>query len=169
MAAISLNSVPRLAATSARSFPGLAARHQLHRDHQITGASFEIDDAGIYEVFRDTRSEVDWPEPPVVLVVGFRLKVIRSNPLAHWLFQRACLLTTPFWSGLPGFKVKLWMVDPQTKNYLGIYDWRGEQEAQTYVNALVRVLGSLSTTGSVWYRLLPDERLESFLEGRLAA
>ena len=51
-------------------------------------------------------------ETPNVLVVGFQLKVIGAHPIPHWIFQRCCLLTTPFWSGLPGFSVKLWMVDP---------------------------------------------------------
>jgi hypothetical protein len=73
------------------------------------------------------------------------------------------LLTTPFWSGLPGFSVKLWMVDPETKRYLGIYDWRGADQAQRYVDALIRVLQPLSTRGSVWYRLIPNTELEPHL------
>lgn len=85
------------------------------------------------------------------------------------MFQRVCLLTTPFWSGLPGFKVKLWMVDPTTRNYLGIYDWRGEEEAQQYVNALVRVLKPLSTSDSVWFRLQPNQALDLYLEPRRSA
>ena len=97
-----------------------------------------------------------------MLVVGFQLKVIGAHPVPHWIFQRCCLLTTPFWSGLPGFSVKLWMVDPETKRYLGIYDWRGTAHAQQYVDALVRVLHPLSTPDSVWYRLLPDQALEPY-------
>ena len=167
MAVITTESISRLATSSAWSFLGLAARRKLHRVHEYSGKSFRIENAGTFSVFRDTRSEVARAEPPVVLVVGFRLKVIRSVPLAHWLFQRVCLLTTPFWSGMAGFKEKLWMVDPETKNYLGIYDWRGEEEAQRYVDALVRVLKPLSTSESVWYRLYPDQRLEPFLRERL--
>ena len=58
------------------------------------------------------------------------------------------------------------MVDPQTKNYLGIYDWRGEEEACRYVDALVRVLRSLSTKGSVWFRVYPNQQFEEFLRVR---
>jgi len=45
--------------------------------------------------------------------------------------------------GFPGFRVKLWMVDPATKSYLG-------------------VLEPVSVPGSVWYELA-DRELGSFL------
>ena len=114
---------------------------------------YSIDQRGTYQVFRETVSDDGTAAKSVVLVVGFRLRVLRSISFLHWLFQRACILTTPFWSGFRGFRVKLWMVDPQTKNYLGIYDWAGAENAQTYIDALVQVLQPLSTPGSVWYDL----------------
>ena len=58
------------------------------------------------------------------------------------------------------------MVDPTTRDYLGIYDWSGKANAQNYVDALVRVLRPLSTKGSVWYRIDDDEPFERFLEMR---
>jgi hypothetical protein len=117
---------------------------------------------GDFSVFRETDRVHAGHEAPAVLVVGFRLRVLRSNRPAHWLFQRCCILTTPFWSGFPGFRIKLWMVDPVTKSYLGIYDWDGRDRAQTYVDALVRVLEPLSVPGSVWYELL-DREFAGFL------
>jgi hypothetical protein len=115
-----------------------------------------------YVVFRETVSR-DAPEAePVVLVIGFRLRFVGASPLAHRCFQRVCILTTPFWSGLPGFRVKLWLVDPQTQAYLGVYDWRGEQDARRYVAALLPVLRAVSERGSVWERPHAGE-LEAFL------
>jgi hypothetical protein len=58
------------------------------------------------------------------------------------------------------------MVDPEMKSYLGIYDWSGPDNAQTYVDALVRVLRPLSTPQSVWYELYPDQDFETFLRER---
>jgi hypothetical protein len=86
--------------------------------------------------------------------------------LPHWLFQRLCILTTPFWSGFPGFRVKLWMVETETKDYLGIYDWDGEEDARTYAEALARVLRAVSVSGSVWYEMHGGQELEPFLRAR---
>ena len=60
------------------------------------------------------------------------------------------------------------MVDPVTKDYLGIYNWDGAANARTYVEALTRVLRPLSTPGSVWFELHPDHQPEPFLQTRRA-
>ena len=160
------SSVPAAALHSVRTFLGLMARRALRLRRDRIGAMYAIEDAGTYRIFRETVAVSANTDDPSVLVVGFRLRVIRTMAPLHWLFQRCCILTTPFWSGFPGFRVKLWMVEPDTKDYLGIYSWNGAGNAQRYVDALTLVLRPLSTAGSVWYRLLPDENLESFLQPR---
>jgi hypothetical protein len=125
-----------------------------------------VDEHGPYTIFRETVGNDGSAGEPTVLVVGFRLRVLHSNPLLHWMFQRVCLLTTPLWSGFEGFRVKLWMVAPESRDYLGIYQWAGEQHSRTYVTALARVLRALSTPGSVWYEVLPDQELEPYLRTR---
>jgi len=156
-------SLPRLALASAGGFVDLVRARSISRPRSRLGKRYRTDRGGDYEVFRETISEDGAAGTPAVLVVGFRLKVIGSNPAAHWLFQRVCLLTTPFWSGFRGFRVKLWMVDRDSKNYLGMYQWAGEEHARTYAEALSRVLRPLSTRDSVWYDLYPDEPLDPFL------
>jgi hypothetical protein len=151
-----------LALTSARHFAELSRTHTLHLRRARLDSLYDLGSHGRFAIFRETVSEAVGDDPPVVLVVGFRLRVIGSSPAAHWLFERCCILTTPFWSGLPGFRVKLWMVDPVTKDYLGIYDWAGREPAQAYVDALVRVLKALSVRGSVWYEL-GDGDFEGYL------
>lgn len=159
-------SIAGLAALSVARFLRLAASRVLRLRRDRVDALYRIEQGGTYRVFRETVSDDGTPERSAVLVVGFRLRVVRSNALLHWIFQRACILTTPFWSGFRGFRVKLWMVDPQSKSYLGIYDWAGEVNARTYADTLVRVLRPLSTPGSVWYELYPDQELEAFLRPR---
>lgn len=141
----------------------LAARGALRLRRDRLGASYRINDHGAYDIFRETVNTEPSTEPEAVLVVGFRLRALESNPVWHWLFQRLCILTTPFWSGFRGFGVKLWMVDPQTKNYLGIYRWAGVDNAQTYVDLLEKILRALSTPGSVWHELHPNHDFETFL------
>jgi hypothetical protein len=155
-----------LAAQSAMRFCRLSGSHSLHLRRDRLGARYTIEQGGTYEIFRETVCDAGAEQRGVVLVVGFRLRTMRSHPLPHWLFQRLCILTTPFWSGFPGFRVKLWMVDPATKNYLGIYDWAGEGRAATYVTALLRVLRPLSTNGSVWYHIHPEPDFETYLQAR---
>jgi len=156
----------RSAAYSTVGFVNHVTSRSLHLRRETIGQRFRIN-GGTYEIFRDTVSD-DQPleESASVLVVGFRLRLIRSNHLLHWAFQRICILTTPIWSGFPGFRVKLWMVDPRTKNYLGIYEWSTQKQAGSYLNWLLNLLVPLSTRGSVWHDLIPGERLSKYLHDR---
>lgn len=145
-----------IVAAGARSvwcFVGLVLAGNLHLSHRLLAKSYAIDEGGTYTVFRQTESMDSVRDSPVVLVVGFRLKLIGNNRIMHWVFQRVCILTTPIWSGFKGFRVKLWMVDARTKNYIGIYKWAGKNHAQKYVNYLVPVLNIFSVSSSVWYNV----------------
>lgn len=156
----------RLVLASVFRFGELAALGRLRLRRDRLGSAYRIEGRGTYEIFRETVSSEPSAEPDAVLVVGFRLRALKSNPALHWLFQRLCILTTPFWSGFRGFGVKLWMVDPETKNYLGIYRWAGADQAQTYVDLLEKILRALSTPGSVWHEIYPGQEFEAFLRDR---
>jgi hypothetical protein len=139
---------------------------RLRRDR--LGKMYHVNHFGktIYTVFRETDSRDGCLGSHTVLVVGFRLKLIRSNPFLHWLFQRICITSTPIWSGFRGFRTKLWMVDLQDKNYLGIYEWSGKDNAIAYAEWLTVILRRLSTTGSVWYEVHSNEELAEYLGER---
>jgi hypothetical protein len=158
--------IARMAIASARQWRRLVSAEQLSRVDAHLHRRYRIDQGQIYEVFRDTIGDDGVEGARCVLVVAFRLRVIGSFPPMHWLFQRVCLLTTPFWSGFRGFREKLWMVDPATKSYLGIYDWAGAENAKIYADALVRVLRPISTKDSVWYEIVPDQDFEKYLAER---
>jgi hypothetical protein len=158
--------IARLAIASAARWIKLAGTRARYRTDTHLHHLYHIDQGGTYFVFRETVGNDGVPGSPCVLVVAFRLRFIDSFPPMHWLFQRVCLLTTPFWSGFRGFRVKLWMVDPQTKSYLGIYNWAGTDHAKTYADALVRVLRPISTTDSVWYEIVSEQKFEYYLAER---
>ena len=122
--------IVKLATRSVAQFCRLVVSRSLHLRRDRLGERYTIDQGGTYAIFRETVCDDTAASPGVVLVVGFRLRVIHGNPALHWLFQRLCILTTPFWSGFRGFHVKLWMVDPTSKNYLGIYSWIGGKRRQ---------------------------------------
>ncbi|HET7320350.1 MAG TPA: hypothetical protein VFI84_02045 [Candidatus Saccharimonadales bacterium] len=142
-------------------YVGLVLQGSLRLNHDRVGQLYSIEKAS-YAIFRETEQPKAKGQT-VILVIGFRLKFIRSNPLLHWLFQRVCILTTPFWSGMQGFKVKLWMVNPATKDYLGIYDWRGKRQAQAYLDYLLPILNFCSVKGSVWATQLHGQEFETYL------
>jgi hypothetical protein len=147
------------------AFPGLAARHQLRLKRELLGRSYRLCDGRSYRVFRETvRPLAD--EQRTVIEVGFRLRFIGSTPLLHWLFQRLCILTTPFWSGFEGFGTKLWMVDPHTCSYAGVYEWSTPAAAKTYLAVLLPVLRVLSVPRSVFSQLHPAAELADFLRER---
>ncbi|MFA6098345.1 MAG: hypothetical protein WCV50_01100 [Patescibacteria group bacterium] len=141
----------KLALFSLIKFPGLAASSIRLRRERL-GKIFKIDQAGSYKVFRETVSLKPNGGSTVTLVIGFRLKIIGAINLLHWFFQRVCVLTTPFWCGFAGFKVKLWMVDPVSKNYMGIYEWLGADNSEKYINFLLPILKFFSVHKSVWYK-----------------
>jgi hypothetical protein len=74
-----------------------------------------------------------------VLIVDFHLWLLGARPFPDCPFQRARVLTTSFWSGIRGFRVKLWVVDSWTKTNLSIRQGIGSDNVQAYVDALVRI------------------------------
>jgi hypothetical protein len=159
----STSSIWKLAGISFLNFLNLGIHDRLHLRKDRLKGSFILGGKA-YKIFRETVNVSPDSEIPVILVIGFRLKMIKSNKVMHWLFQRICILTTPFWSGIKGFYIKLWMVDPVTGSYAGIYEWRGEENGRKYVAALLAVLKPLSTQGSVWSKIIPNKNLDEYLE-----
>jgi hypothetical protein len=156
---------PQLVLASLAAFPELAIDRRLRLGSERLGRSYRLCDGRSYSVFRETVKPLP-DEQRTVIEVGFRLKLIRTATLPHWMFQRLCILTTPFWSGFDGFGTKLWMVDPHTHCYAGIYEWSAPATARTYLDVLLPVLRAVSVAGSVFSRVHPVAELESFLSER---
>jgi hypothetical protein len=143
----------------------LVGSHRLRLRRERVGSSFRLFDGRLYRVFRETRAPMA-STAPTSFEVTFRLRLIGSARAAHWLFERLCILTTPFWSGCEGFGTKLWMVDPQSRGYAGIYEWGGVEAARSYLRVLLPILRFVSVPGSVDYRLHADTGLSDFLASR---
>jgi hypothetical protein len=155
----------QLALESSYRFVNLVAHGSMHRRRDRIGEIYSPNRGGNYSIFMDTRSIDATTNPNAVLVVGFRLRWLNSNKTLHRIFRRICIISTPIWSGFPGYRVKLWMVDYSTENYLGIYEWAGEENALKYADWLCRLLSSLSVEGSVWYEVFPQEEIDHYLLG----
>ncbi len=99
----------------------------------------------------------------MTLAVWFHLRGIPpGSRFRRFMFERLCLVNTFLFAGFPGYLVKLWMVDPRTADYAGLYSWRCAEEAGTYADYITHVLTPLSAPDSVGYRILPGT-LDSYL------
>ncbi len=134
-------------------------------DH--VGHTLVMTDGRTYVPFRHTQKDPAlWSTTgrPAVLQPRFHLAVLPSRRrLLHALFRAVCIVTTPFFVGLPGFRSKLWMVDPATGDFAGLYEWDDVDDAQAYAEGLAAVLRLLSSRGSVTYELVADETVEAYL------
>ena len=78
--------------------------------------------------------------PQVMLAVRFRLRFIGSSRLGHALFRFESLFNTLLFAAHRGFHSKLWLTDPTTDYYRGIYEWEDEESAIEYAETLRIVL-----------------------------
>jgi hypothetical protein len=154
-----------LVLSSVASFVRLVAFRQLELRAGRLGDTYRLCDGCSYQVFRETVRPLP-DETRTVIEVGFRLRLVGSAAAPHWLFQRLCILTTPFWSGFDGFGAKLWMVDPVTRSYAGVYQWGTPRAARSYLEMLLPVLRLVSVPGSVFAQVHADCELAPFLQQR---
>jgi hypothetical protein len=143
----------------------LSRRTRCYRD--LVGLELRMSDGRIYVPFRHTRRSEErrsHDHPPAVIQPRFHLAMLapRRRRL-HALFRVVCIVTTPFFVGLPGFRSKLWMVDSATGDFAGLYEWDDAVTARAYAEGLSRVLRVLSAHGSVTYELVEGTTVADYL------
>jgi hypothetical protein len=126
-----------------------------------------MSDGRRYRVFRETvKRRQLWvrQQPPAVLQPRFHLRFMGpERKLLHALFRHVCIVTTPFFAGLPGFRCKLWMVDPATGDFAGLYEWDDAATARAYGEGLAKVLRLVAVPGSVSYELRANTTVSEYL------
>ena len=134
----------------------LLRQRRVHLPAERVGLRYSFADGTSARVYRDTVADRGPTQDPCVLVVEFRLRLVRG--WGHALFRWESLLNTPLFAGFPGFVSKLWMTCDERGRYRGVYEWDGPQQAADYARALWRVLALVSVRGSVQYHVLPGLR-----------
>jgi hypothetical protein len=141
----------------------LLFRKKLHLRRERIGAVATLPDGRAFTVFRESIRDDAGPSR-TALAVWFHLRGIPAGSrVRRFLFERLCLANTLLFAGFDGYRVKLWMVDPKTADYAGLYLWRSDEEAEVYGRYIVGVLSPLSRRGSVGYRVLPLTAFEDCL------
>ena len=133
----------------------------------LLGQPLRMADGRRYVPFRHTRkATAEWSNrsEPAVLQPRFHLRCMGPRRrVLHALFRVVCIITTPFFVGLPGFRSKLWMVDKATGDFAGLYEWDDGPTAQAYAEGLCKVLNALSEPGSVGYELTTGVTVDDYL------
>ncbi|GAA1757681.1 hypothetical protein [Agromyces humatus] len=132
----------------------MLARGRVHLPRGNVGRVLRFADGSTARVYRETVVDRGLPADPCVLVVAFKLRLLRGRAL-HRLFEAESLLNTPLFVGFPGYVSKLWCAHDASGVYRGVYEWDGPQQARDYAAALWRVLELGSVPGSIRYRVLP--------------
>ncbi len=161
---------------SAWKTPGCWWRHELTWTGPRVGRHAFGPDGSRYAVFRQTgRRAAGIPAGRadrgelVILGAWFRLPWLgRPGSWRHRLFRRVCIVTVPLFSGLEGYRTKLWLYEVDGDRYLGIYEWDGAEGGRAYLAALRPLLVALSTRGSVGAELLAGEALDRVMKGPTA-
>lgn len=146
---------------------GLLARRQLHLQHGRIGTTVAIPDGRQSVVFRESSRDGDPGSASVTLAVWFHLRGIPGGSrIRRLFFERLCLVNTILFAGFAGYQSKLWMVDPVTSDYAGLYSWHSAEEAEPYARYIIRILSPLSSEGTVGYEILPATSFSDYLESQ---
>lgn len=154
----------RQAAGCAARSVGLLLRRRLHLRAARVGLKVALPDGRPYVVFRESTCDQATSRDPVMLAVWFRLRAIPPGArVRRWLFERLCIVNTVLFAGCDGYLVKLWMVNPATSDYAGLYSWSSPASAERYGRYIAGVLRPLSQEASVGYQVFSEWTLEGYL------
>jgi hypothetical protein len=143
----------------------LLGQRRLHIDRHPTTTSVELPDGRRFSLFRQTHCDPADPAAGVTLAVWFHLKGVPAGArVRRWLFERESILNTILYAGMEGYQVKLWLVDPTTSDYAGLYSWDDAASAARYGRYISAVLRPLSRHGSVGFTLIEDQPFARYLE-----
>ena len=159
--------LPIQAARCAGRTVELLLRKQLHLRRSRVGSTASLPDGRRFTVFRESVRDGDLGAERVTLSVWFHLRGIpQGSRVRRTIFERVCLVNTLLFAGFDGYRVKLWMVNPVTADYAGLYAWRTAEEAENYARYIIGILSPVSVRGSVGYQVLPGRALEELVESR---
>jgi hypothetical protein len=130
--------------------------------------TIETDDGSTFVVYRETvhRSAVNEASDDGVVLV-FRMRVTdptARGPFRDVLFDPVANVATPFFSGMPGFRRKLWLAGERPGAFLELYEWETEADANRFVNVLQTLLVPVDHAGTVSFEVLPYDSVEAYVE-----
>jgi hypothetical protein len=134
---------------------------RLRLRYQFVGRVIEMENDRRFRIFRHLSLRSSSGIAPAVLVVRFRFA--RFSQRVNRLLS---LLPIPLIGGFPGFREKLWMVDEDTGDWQGVYEWESAEAVEAYRRSFVLgVMNRRADPGSITYTVIPETRLADYLAG----
>jgi hypothetical protein len=155
---VAARAIARSVITSAK----LLGHRRTHLPKRNVGLRLHFADGTSGRVFRETILDRPRPDEPCILVVEFRLRLLRGR--WHVFFLWECILNTPLFVGFPGFVSKLWVDRDEKERYRGVYEWDGSARARCYAQALWRVLELVCRRDAIGYWVVPGLTRDDVLQ-----
>ena len=77
------------------------------------------------------------------------------------------LIPVPLIGGFPGFRQKIWMVDEDTGDWQGLYEWESAEAVESYRRSFVLgVMNRRAVPSSISSTTIPRTRLADYLRER---
>lgn len=132
------------------------------------GDTIETADGETFVVYRETARRSAAPSPSdsgVVLV--FRMQV--TEPAARGafrdvLFDPVANVATPFFGGMPGFRRKLWLAGERPGEFLELYEWASETDANRFVEVLRSLLDPVDHAGTTSFDVVDHDSVEAYVD-----
>ena len=141
----------------------LAVLRHLQFRRRYVGNELVMEDGRRFRVFRHLSLRSNSGIAPAMLVVRF--KFARFSQRVNRLLS---LIPVALIGGFPGFREKLWMVDEETGDWQGVYEWESPEAVELYRHSFVLgVMNRRADPGSISSTVIPQARLADYLEGRV--
>ena len=141
---------------------GYLLRRRIHFPRDCIGEVLTMENGQGFVIFRQSivnPSPGQLEKPGAIFRVRFH--VANMSPKQNKLFS---LLPIPFFTGLPGFKSKLWTLNESNGDSQGIYEWETVQDAENYADSFaMKFMKIRSVSGSVSYEIIPDRSMKEYL------
>ena len=135
-------------------FIGLAVSGRLHFPRQRVGQELWLDGEK-WVIFRQAVVDPGKGQPfKPGAVFRPRFHVAGTSVRRNIRFS---LIPIPFYVGMPGFRSKLWLAQPESGDFSGYYEWGTLEQAENYSHPLAAgFMTRRSVPGSVSFRVIPQ-------------
>jgi hypothetical protein len=138
---------------------------RLRFENRYVGRVFVTEDGQRFRAFRHMSRRASRGRAqasPAVFVVRFKFARFSQR-----LNRGLSLIPVPLIGGYPGFRDKLWMVDEDTGDWQGVYEWDSTEALKAYqCSFALRVMNRRAEPESISYAVIERTPLADYLARR---
>lgn len=141
-------------------------RGRIHFSKEDIGKTLRMDDGQRFTIFRHVTLDGSTSNSAEILAVFIvRFKFAKLSQQANKI---ASLIPIPLIVGFPGFRDKIWMVNEETGDWQGVYQWESEKVVEDYQQSFVLgIMNRRAIQASLSSTILPNTRLSEYMREHL--